>query len=125
MPQTSGHTTSRALKGKAKPPHRSSTTKAEDSYSAGGSSPSSTSRSAELFVLGNTPLQSLQRKSTHKAISCLLRVHPVLRGTARTFSYQFKKEKSFYLLSIQESSVFFQEPFKQSKSIKSHTSPIH
>lgn len=92
------------LKGKAKEPHWSQRIKPEDLYSVGGSSSSNSSRTTELFVLGNILLQVkwLQRNSTYKAISCLLRVRPVLRVAARTFRYQSQKRIQFYLLSIQK-----------------------
>lgn len=88
-----------------------------------------TAQAAEFFfvVLGNILLQvkQLQRNSMYKAISCLLRVHPLLRETARTFSYQDKKGILFYLLSTQKTSLFFQESLKYSKSNRGQVLPIH
>lgn len=92
------------LKGKVKEPHWSQRIKPEDLYSVGGSSSSNSSITTELFLLGNILLQVkwLQRNNTYKAVSCLLRVHPVLRVAARTFRYKSQKRIWFYLLSTQK-----------------------
>lgn len=92
------------LQGKARKPHWSQRIKPENLYSVGSSSFSNSSRTVELFVLSNILLQVklLQRNSTYKNISCLLRVYPVLRVLARTFRCQSQKGSWFYLHSIQK-----------------------
>lgn len=114
------------LQGKARKPHWSKRIKPKDLSSVYGSSFSKSSRTAELFVLSSILLQVklLQRNSTHEHISCLLKVHPVLRVVPRTFKCQSQKRSRFYLHSIQNFNLF-KKPLEYCKSNKGQVVPIH
>lgn len=110
------------IKGKSKETTLIPENKAQRPVHSVGAS-SNSSRTAELFVLSNILLQVklLQKNRTYKDISCLLKVHPVLRVVARTFRCQVAKGKLVLIAFNTKTSTFSKSHWNAARVTKARS----